>query len=267
MSGRVEFETENVISPEEIEGHDFTVPIIRWRGWGFNFEGLYLPNDWEREIPRLSKKNPQGYSSYFDLICRGKKLDWELKVDEKTGLITEVKLNNSGQVSRVFLDTRFGGNGSYRGEDIHDLSSAVIYQDFLAHFLHSLTNYQIPYAYISGERGNYGSVDLRIPKEIVDSMEPTANEFAQKRFELKANNIAGQFGQLLKYAKYDDKGILDLIVLKEPMGKDCNYSFSDGFNTYDPHNVDSLYEAAALHGIAAEFINDLLKRKNREDRI
>lgn len=263
MSGEIRFDTEIEYGPEGIGGHDFRVSSIRWNGNNFKLQNLHLPNDWEIEIPRLSETDPGAYCTYLETLCRVKGLNWELHLDKKTGLITEVKLNNNKEQSNVRLNMGFVGSGTYDGENIRELGTAIIYQEFLGKYLDWVTNLDISHSYICDNNGEgYFSSNLCLPREIIDIEEPITNKYYQQMFELKASNIAGQFGEKLENIKFDENGILKTIQID--MGKDCNYSLDSCFGKYGPHNVDTQYEAATLHGIAAEFINNLLERNSEE---
>lgn len=87
------------------------------------------------------------------------------------------------------------------------------------------------------------------------------NTYWQERFEVEASNIAGRFGLTLGPVGFDDRGILRSFSIRE--GNACGYDL-DSDDQYRGHNVNTPYQAAALHGIGASFINYLLRREDGE---
>ncbi|MFA4827455.1 MAG: hypothetical protein WC596_04390 [Candidatus Shapirobacteria bacterium] len=265
MAGKVEFAQGVAIRPTEIEGWDFSVPPIRWTGDHYGFENLRLPNDWQKASPRLTAK-PQDWGNYLENLCQERKFDWNLQIDGETGLVTEIKLRNLRQESRVYLDTGFGHSGVYRGERfdstqmVNDLHMAVIYQKFLARYLSFISGDKPLYPYIDKCSNQYCSRDLALPPKVVRF--PTSYDYGryQQGFDRKACQISGQFGlRQLPRVCFDENGLLTNIQIDN--SKACDYNLDHSSREYYPHNVDNACEAAALHGIAATFINDLIEAR------
>lgn len=255
MSGEIKLGREQINNPEEIEGRTFQVPSIRRRNDEYQFSGLHLPHDWQQLVAGLGNDDPTRYSPLLDRLCEDKEYRWELLIDENTGLIVGIELENERQSSQVFLDTRFGTvSGVYRGKGIYDVHTALIYQNFLSRYLSQMCDYKQEYAFIEKTDSGYYSRDLIFPRTLSESEKPLTNEHYQQRFLYKAHYIAGQFGTTFNHLHFNNLGILDYVQIDQD---DCNYSLGS-LNYYGSHNVDYADQAATLHGIVAEFINDLL---------
>lgn len=265
MAGTVEIIKGAVIEPTEINVWEFNVPFITWTGDRYDFENLRLPDDWQKAIPRLTAK-PQDWGNYLNNLCQKRKFDWKLKIDEETGLVTEIKLKNPQQESRVNLDTGFGHSGVYRGERfdstqmVNDIHMAVIYQKFIAHYLEFISGDKQHYPYIDKSSDQYCSRGLSLPPMVVRF--PTSYDYGryQQGFDRKACQISGQFGlRRLPRVCFDENGLLVNIQIDD--SKACDYNLDHSSREYYPHNVDTAWEAAVLHSITANFINDLIEAR------
>lgn len=250
-----------LLSPENIESHDFRVPSIKWRSGEYELYGMGLPHNWEDKIDKIK-------SLYFGHV--GKQFEektgteCELIQDTKTGLIRELSIISQGKKSRVFLETMMPRNGFYLFDKINDLWLATECLGLFSRYLSAATDFQVKYPYIlSNGRGGCGSQDLEVPGQFMANAEKITHEKYQEYFFLKASNIAGQFGVELENEKlrFDDRGILNFAQVS---GDRCTYDLDYSTRRYYPHNVDSVFQAGALHGIVAEFINDLLRRESNE---
>jgi hypothetical protein len=259
MVGEIVRSRELEANPEEIEGHDFRIPSIQRAGDFYQLYGIHLPYNWEANIPRLKEVEPDGYGRYLDRLCREGGREWKIEIDDNTGLVFEVKLGSGEKQSSVYLDTGIGASGVYRGKEITSLRTAIIYQNFLATYLSQMSDFQERYAYIIQTESGCGSNDLIIPEQIRKSEGSVTNEAYRQDFLYKAHYISGEFGRKLRYIKFDDKGLVEIVQIDSD---DCNYILDNGF--YYPHNVDNIFQAATLHGIVAEFINDQLKKNSPE---
>jgi hypothetical protein len=247
--------------PKRVKTYDFAVPAIDQRYCAFRLMGLGLPHGW-RESDFLrgqkAKKYEPGYTVFLDRRL-GEDTDYKLTVDEGTGVVAELELTRGGKSSRVKLCTDNVHSGCYEGEDM-DPGLAVFYLEFVARTLSLVTDQAAHYPYIlNGGYGKCGSVDLAVPKRFLDGKKPKTNEYFQGQFDREACNIAGRFSVTTRPLGFREDGILGAITLNEGE-KDCNYRL-DSSGHYNPHNVDCFWEAAALHGIAAAFINQLLNRE------
>jgi hypothetical protein len=125
------------------------------------------------------------------------------------------------------------------------------------------------YGYIVSHQNEYmriyGSVNLKLPADIykLGEGEKATSEYYRQKLSCLALNIAGRFG--LQYDKtdvaFDEKGIL---MGAEVEGDRTNYTIGRLGRDYQPHNVDTAYQAAALHGIVANYINFVNERFQSE---
>jgi hypothetical protein len=254
----IEVKVDKEINSSEIAGHKFRIPTISRDGDFYRLNNLQLPTNWDKNHYLFKRVDLQYFCDSLNKDEYGDKLDGKLLYDKDTNLITEISLKNSrGQLSRVSLDQseNYYRNGYYRGEDIDRLSTAIVYQQILSRYL-SVSG--VDYAYISGNSRDYCSIDLKVPENIFKSKnKPITSDLIQDRFYSKAVYISGQFSTNLNYIKYDKMGIPRLIQIDSD---DCHY-INDGFFGYCAHNVDTPFQAATLHGIVAEFLNDIISRE------
>ena len=260
MSTEIKFDSDLEVSPEDIEGHDFRIPSIRWNAQNYELTGLHLPYGWQKGISKLKNINPKLYSFDLDRMCERRGLNWDLEISQSSGLITELRLYNDKQNSKVCLNTGYSSHsGKYESENIEDLNSAIIYQKILAKHLGNFTENEICYPYIEKTENGYYSQNLNIPLNILKSKENlTDHNYQDKIFRETAIYITGQFGTNLRYIRFNDTGLLDYIQIDSD---DCSYGLDGESGSYHSHNVDFATQAATLHGITAEFINDLLIKK------
>jgi hypothetical protein len=260
-------EREGDINPEIIRGREFRVPAIVGLGTGsdYRLEGLHLPIGWEKSLPDLKEISQEGVRKLFKFSCEKERLNpGELKFDADTNILTEIIIpTDLKRPTKLCLETRYPRNeeGIYTSENVDNLRAAIILQSTACRFL-SFVDPESSYAYIERSENGYHSVDLKVPEKILQMKEPITNEFTQKRFEIKASNIAGRFGLDPMLLKFDEKGLLTNVSLGE--GGARYYQFDPRFNNYFPHNVDSAWQAAALHGVCAAFINSQLQQRGKE---
>jgi hypothetical protein len=261
-------EREEPINPEIIRGREFRMPAIVGLGTGsdYKLEGLHLPIGWKKSISDLTGVSQDGMQRFFELDCKDAHLSpGELKFDNNTNILTEIIIPTTDlkRPARLYLETRYPRNeeGIYTSENVDNLRAAIILQSMACRFL-SFVDPESSYAYVERSGNGYHSVDLKIPEKILKVKEPITNEFTQRRFEIKASNIAGRFGLDPMLLKFDEKGLFTNASLGE--GGARYYQFDPSFNNYFPHNVDSSCQAAALHGVCAAFINSQLQQRSKE---
>jgi hypothetical protein len=259
-------ERESSINPEAIYGKEFRVPAVVGQGGGsgFKLEGLNLPVGWEKGIPRLKESGPEGLRLFFDLDCKNAHLNsGTLKFDKDTNVLTGITIPiDPVRPARLYLETwRYPGNeeGAYTSENIDDLRTAIILQATACRFLNYI-NPEMPYAYVEKGGSGYYSENLKVPEKILKMKGQITSDFEQRRFEVKASNIAGRFGFDPVSLKFNEKGLLTSATLSE--GGACYYHFNPDFKNYSDHNVDSIWQAAVLHGVCAAFINSQLQRQD-----
>jgi hypothetical protein len=264
MTG-IEHERENSVNPEKIWGSEFRVPAIigSGTGLGFKLDGLHLPIGWEKGIPRLKESSLGGLQKMFDLDCKEANLNpGKLIFDKDTNVLTEITIpTDLAHPARLYLEPSVfprGERGAYTSENVDNLMEAIALQATACRFLRRIDpELELLYAYIErGGGGGYHSVDLRIPEKILQKKELMTDKFNQERFEIEASNIAGRFGFDPVLIRFDEKGLLTSVTLRE--GGARYYHFSPDWKNYYPHNIDSAWQAAVLHGVCAAFINSQL---------
>lgn len=256
-----------------IRGSEFKYASVigQGSGKGFGFDGLSLPIDWSKGITPTNdflqngiKRLAQMYTSPKSLILKDFMWDTNLNILKRVSVIG----SDPTKEEAVELDTSFAlsESGSYRAKDVINAPAALALHATVARFL-SAVNYGVgreqiyPYIGGGGEQGGYFSAGLTLPEEIANDKKPVTHSAYQQRFALRASNITGRFGVDLKHLGYDDRGILNLISIHG--GSACLYSLESymGRQEYAPHNVDTAHQAMALHGVAAMFLNDIIKRE------
>lgn len=256
------------VSPEVVWGKEFRMPSIIGRGTGrdFGFDGLCLPKGWETTTDQYKS---QGYWRRFyrllEFTCETHHLiPGDLQVDSTTGVLTRMSVYNGRSEQAVSLAhmRHAREEGRYEAENVTDAKSAIALQAGVARFLTSMgdaLDHEQEYAYIDkGEKGGYFSIGLTLPEAVhARSYELVTHSGYQADFALRASNIAGRFGTVIKQLQYNDRGVLNFVGLRE--GSACHYMLerSAGGIMYVPHNVDTPEQALTLHGVIAQFINDV----------
>jgi hypothetical protein len=261
-------EREDAINPEIIRGREFRVPAIvgLGTGRGYRLEGLHLPIGWERSLPELKEIGQEGMQKIFEFLCKDANFNFgELKFDKDTNILTEITVpTDPPRSARLYLKPwGYSENqeGVYVSKNVDDLKAAIILQSTACRFLNYIDP-EASYAYIERAGEKYHSLGLNVPEKILQMKEPITNKFTQERFEIKASNIAGRFGFEPMLLKYDERGLLTDVSLEE--GGARYYQFNPDFKYYDSHNVNSAWQAVALHGVCAAFINSQLKEMGKE---
>lgn len=247
----------------EILGHDFLIPAISRNGDNYCLNNSHLPSDFEERIDSFKRLDLHSFCDSFNKYQYDGKLNGQVLFDKETNIITEINLENlQSQSSRVCLDQSFiiDRTGYYRCENVSRLSAAITYQSLLSDYLTTVSGTR--YAYIGRDNSNgFSSNNLEVPEDISESKDlPITSEHYQDRFYPRAVYISGQFSTNLNYIRYDSKGIIKLVQIDND---DCHYI--NGIFGYGSHNVDTVFQAATLHGIVAEFLNDIISRRRQKD--
>lgn len=257
----IEVKVGEKLDPNETGGHDFRIPTITRRGDRYHLENLHLDPDWEDNISKIRQVDPRVFCERFNQSYNGI-LDGQVFYDQDTNLINKVRLNLlQSSSSEVFLYQSYSiHSGSYQSKNIKDISSAIIYQKFLSSYLTRISPRQSRYAFIDKIDSRYFSSELGVPKEINESDRKVTDENFQENFYEKAVYTTGQFSTRLNYIKYNDRGLPKLIQIDND---DCHYILDRG--SYYSHNVDTPFQAATLHNIVAEFINEIIQRRSYQE--
>jgi len=253
------------ISPEVIWGKEFRVPAIvgKGSGAGFDFSDLHLLRGWEEAIPRFKEVNRERVRALFGQDCRERGfIPGEVMFDSVTGVLEEITIRTT-PVSRLYLADSFSKlqDGIYQAENVDNPQVAIILERCAVNILNAACPGKL-YPYIDGgEPGcEYCSRNLKIPEEFLKTETPLIDSYYQRNFEIQASNIAGRFGLTLRTISFDQRGLLDRFEVEE--GNACGYYLDKNSGDYYGHNVDTPHQSAALHGIGAAFINNLLSRKD-----
>lgn len=252
---------EKSISPERVWGKDFRIPSIvgEGSGLGFKIENLHLPKDWETKISELKKINYEHFYNVFKQECEEFELKPGLMKYDSKGILRELTINTS-PVSKLYLNLEFQeSEGNYKSENIMHPLTAIVMQKFTAKFLNLLlekdNKLHRGYPYIAGGWGHFCPMNLIVPEKFMKSEEVL---YSQEAFKIEASNILGRFGFTLKNIFFDEKnGLLTSFSLSE--GLSCGFYIERTDGVYCAHNVDDSYQAAALFGVGATYINHLLE--------
>jgi hypothetical protein len=169
------------IDSKKIYGNNFRIPSIFRQFENYQLKNLGLPTDWQE-----ASKN-------FDLTyyCQNfnndnqNQISGQVLYDSKTNLITEVSFDiDQDSPSRVSLDiykSSYAGVDFYQAKNLKNLSTAILYQEFLSKYLSYLNNDKNKYSYIlcsnNGLTNNYGSANLCIPEDVYEKLSrPVTNE-------------------------------------------------------------------------------------------
>lgn len=248
-------------NPENIDGHEFRVPLVEWNGHEYGLCGLHLPHDWQDEISRL-KDLDNGY------LLRATGIEYDdrkffncrLIIDDSSGLMMELQVIKTGEEkSRVYLDTSSTTrSGMYVGENIKNLGTAIQYLKVLSRYLTIVSDVKEFYPYI--ESAGYDSCyseNLIVP----EMFRKIKNKIASAHIINKAHRITGQFGTVLRNIIFNEEGLISQVDIESNA---CEYVLDKSNYSYYPHNVDNSFQVATLHGIVAMHINELLKSDSSE---
>ncbi len=236
-------------------------------GKGFDIRNICLPNDW-CETPKLSSEISL---VRFEKLCIDICDKWEYNVKkivvDPNSIIKEIIINNANHesIAHISDDWVAARNGEYSFEGIKDIEPTMIFQEIMAIYLNSRFCDDIDYGYISCDpnkpMGGFGPANLKIPKFVFDFDEAVTDEHRQNIISRKAENIVGRFGLDLVSVKFDEKGLL--CEADVDGNSTCLFLSDQGLSRYkyESHNIDNPYQAVALHGIVASFINYLLVKK------
>lgn len=252
---------EKSISPERVWGEKFKIPLIvgEGSGLGFKIENLHLPRNWEEKVSELKTVEYEAYYDFFKRECEEFKLKPGIMKYDSKGILRELTINTN-PISKLYLDLNFPKEeeGGYKSESINNPLVGIVMQKTVTKILNLLLGEEKGthkgYPYIDGHWGGFGPIDLIMPEKFLKSKKDL---YSQEAFTIEASNILGRFGFTLGSISYNkENGLLTCIRLRE--GDACDLSLEkDG--KFSPHNIDSSYQAVALFGVAATYINNLLK--------
>lgn len=183
-----------------------------------------------------------------------------IDLDPQSGLLKTVTVETNPESSLSLFDGRFSTrlNNEYKAHDVNDINSAVALQEFV------IGEYLTTIGEALGLNRYYGFIqgrspkNLRIPKNIWESRRPVLNEYQVEGVKEKAHNIAGRFGENIEDLDFNERGILELVRVTPEASYHLDKTYGTP-DTYGPHNVADLYQAAALQGIVAHFINKTIE--------
>jgi hypothetical protein len=256
---------EELDTPEMIVGGSFRVPSIigEGSGRGFKLDGLQLPFEWDTAAVGYSEKDGEFRYELFNADCERNGLQaGKMVLDRNTGLLMQLMVHASDSEASVGINSNWDlERGNYSSSRIYDIQSAILLQRQIALYLSGIASkagIEQDYPYIDGGNGVFYSQSLAIPQFVLEADALVMGDYGQQRFREQASNIAGRFGLSLKHVAFDDRGIPQFYQIAE--GSACQYYLDRRANdgVYLPHNVDTAYQAGALHTIGAAFINSTL---------
>lgn len=254
---------EKPVNPEEVWGSKFRIPTVigQGSGQGFEFDGLHLPRGWEAAIPELKTISRKTFKEFFRVYCQEMGYSaGKVNFDPSTGVLVKLTVKTD-PVSELSLVESFveKEKGIYRAHHLRDAGAAIVLQKTISVFLNQVArgaDMAQPYPFIEGSReAGYFPVDLKIPEEFLEVEKPLTDDHFQEILRMRASNIAGRFGQTLKWIQFDERGIPIEFQLSER--NRCYYGINR-LGEYYAHNVDTASQALALQGMTAPFINQLL---------
>lgn len=253
--------SEHPINPEKLLGREYRVPTMYRNGDAYFVDNVSLPKDWKTLAPNLAHYDKAGLQYGLDLYCEGTGITHDLEMDSVTGLVTRVHFASETGKSSFALRTEGPHMGTYETENggTRSLLSTFIFMQFMSRYFWTALGDKRPHAYPRYEGLNKGfSHELSIPQELIESNQPLMTGEEMKKFRGIAHTLACQFDQSNGDLLFDEKrGLLTEIPLKM-IGGMGGYVLRG--REYQPEHVVSLENTAALHTIAAAYINILLDR-------
>jgi len=258
---------DTLATPELITDHSYRISsIIRPGGEGhYDFKDLALPEGWQEVGEGISAIDWERQRKIFEIVCaKNYALPGDLIVEPSTGLLKEV---------RVEVDKKYGGgqatvalnrDGEYRASKMSNARMFAPLMGTVASFLNKvqyLRNDERQIMSIAHGNQGYYSTNLLIPDTCLKSEGPVTTPEYQAEFKKKAQEIGVKLGDKVKWAHFDEQGILNNVSLSWGFGGACSYELDRrgfGKSAYSPHNVDGARQAAVLHSVVASFINDML---------
>lgn len=258
---------EKSISPERVWGEKFKIPSIvgEGSGLGFKIENLHLPINWKEKISELKIINYEHFYNIFKQECEEFELKPGIMKYDSRGILRELTINTN-PISKLCLDLNFPKEeeGKYKSENINSPLVGIIMQKTTIKVLNLLLGgkegVHRGYPYIDGNWEHFGPMNLIVPEKFVKSEKVL---YSQEAFKIEASNILGRFGFTLGAVFYNEKNsLLTGFRLKE--GNCCCFGLGNG-GRFSSHNVDDPYQAVALFGIAAAYINHLLEYETQNE--
>ncbi len=258
------------INPDDVWGDNQKVIEIigLGSGDGFRLENANLPKGWDENLGKIKNIDPTRAADFYQQTCQESGYDLEKVVFDNNNILAEliIKHKASGDESKLsLLDSNFmqQENGEYATKNISRIGAAVIFQCIISKYLdYGWQSKDFKYGVINYSpehvQSGYGPIGLEIPADIFNQDGEITDVYEQRYFIDRANNIAGRFGVDLQEAIFNERGILHGVGVS---GDRTSYQLNEGERKYNSHNVDRADQAAALHGIVALHINNLLDKK------
>lgn len=240
-------------------------------GRGFGIEDVNLPNNWENSLDKLKDIDREYLeNNYLNICAKVGKCALRKIVLDPNNVLKELLIENiqSKSVSRMYLSDQAGKleKGIYSSENINDIESAMAFQEMMASYFSFVWGYNFSYGNVfctqgdSMFRAGYYPVRLKIPEKIYELSKSNILSGRGHQDDLRyyMENVTGRFG--LDYRKnvivFNNRGILNSVAVEGDAT--CYYLANGGANVkYEAHNVDTAYQAAALHDIVAKHLNYL----------
>lgn len=257
---------ELVVNPETIRGYVFRVPSLvgLGTGRGFDVANIHLPIGWQKALPQLQALNPEDLQQTLQRICEIQKVpEGSIDFDQQSGLLKTVTIGtNPASSLSLFNPYSARLSSEYSAYSITDINVAVALQEFvISEYLATIGKTLGSDQYYGFIRGR-GPRNLRIPKNIWASKKPVLNKHQIENVQDMAHNIAGRFGENIEDLNFNERGVLEHVRVNPEASYHLD-KFYGTPDTYGPHNVADLYQAAALQGIVAHFINKAIESREK----
>ena len=250
------------LNPEVVWGNVYRIPTITSSGGGsgFSLSEAFLPLEWETKINNL-EYSPERFTNFYQEIAKDMGIKEPLNIYfDSQKILREMSFGNESphQPKLEFAKEFFRvEKGAYLFNNVNNIKHGIIFHNAISRFF-SYIDKENNYPYIEKDTGYY-PVNLKIPKILLGKEGYT--EYTQKKFLLKASNIAGRFGLdeiNEEDIRYDKNGFIRYIEV-HPGENGCYFSTTNSVDgSFGCHNVDTARQALALFSIIISQYNDKL---------
>lgn len=240
-------------------------------GRGFKLNNINLPRDWDESKDKLKNFDLKRFETLNQEICEKWGFELERIVFDPSKILKEISVKNpkTDLVSKMALsDMWLARKGDYVTDNLESVEPTMIFQEVAASYFNCVWGDKFSYGSIycdtkSKLGGGYNPLWLEVPQDIYESDGILVGEHYQEELIHEAFNISGRFGLKIKDIDFDDRGLLTYVAVDGD--RTCYYLENAGISSrrYQGHNIDTPYQALAMHNIVASYINFLLDKRDR----